>query len=205
MKTNPAPSDTSFAPVAAGDFVTVVSGLPRSGTSMMMRLLEAGGMPLLTDNLRLANADNPGGYYEYEPVKSLKEESGWVEGARGRAVKVIYKLVYDLPPGIPYRILFLTRDLAEVVASQEKMLERNGTTAGGVPAEVMIQLFQSEILAFRDWVSVQPGIRLLPVDYAEMIARPEPNLRAIGEFLDRDFDIAAMARVVDPDLYRNRA
>lgn len=205
METNPAPSDTLVAPGPAGEFVTVVSGLPRSGTSMMMRLLEAGGMALLTDNLRLANADNPGGYYEYEPVKALKQESGWVDGARGQAVKVIYKLVYDLPPGIPYRILFLTRDLAEVVASQEKMLERSGATAGGVPAEMMIQLFQSEVLAFRNWAAAQPGIRLLPVDYAEMIARPEPSLRAVAEFLDRELDIEAMARVVDPDLYRNRA
>lgn len=202
----PRPDPDSPAPgVSAGaDYLTVVSGLPRSGTSMMMRALEAGGHPVLTDNLRAANEDNPGGYYEFEPVKALNQDAGWVPAARGRAVKIIYKLVYDLPRGTPCRIIFLQRDLAEVVASQERMLERSGQPAGAVPADMMIQLFQSEVLAFRNWAASQPNLRLLPVDYAALVADPAPALQQIAAFLERDLDLDAMARVIDPTLYRNR-
>lgn len=172
---------------------------------MMMRILEAGGMPVLTDDLREADQDNPRGYYEFEPVKALEHDASWVKGARGRAVKVIYKLVYDLPRGIPYRILFLQRDLAEVVASQEKMLERRGQPTGQVPPEMVMQMFQSEVLAFRKWVSGQRDMEILYVDYAGLIARPKEGMQAVADFLGSDLDLAAMVRVADPALYRNRA
>jgi hypothetical protein len=197
-------SAASATPTPAAKFVTIVSGLPRSGTSMMMRILEAGGMPVLTDDVREADPDNPRGYYEFEPVKELKQDASWVEGARGRAVKVIYKLVYDLPRGIPYRILFLQRDLAEVVASQEKMLERRGQPSGQVPAEMVVQMFQSEVLAFRNWVAAQRDIEVLYVDYAGLIARPQDGMQAVADFLGGDLDLGAMVRVAEPALYRNR-
>ena len=189
----------------AAEFVTIVSGLPRSGTSMMMRSLEAGGMAVLTDAVRAADDDNPGGYYEYERVKTLPEDAGWLDQARGRAVKVIYKLAYHLPPGLPCKILFLQRDLAEVVASQEKMLARRGMPAGAVPAETMIRLFQSEVLAFRNWVQGRRDLDCLFVDYAGLVARPEPGMQAVADFLDLPLDVAAMARVTAPGLHRNRA
>src|SRR5262245_57703089 len=107
-------------------FITIVSGLPRSGTSLMMRMLEAGGMPVLVDNIRAADEDNPAGYYEFEPVKQTSADNAWVKLAVGKAVKVVYRLLYDLPAGFRYRVLFMQRDMAEVLASQRKMLERAG-------------------------------------------------------------------------------
>lgn len=202
---DPAPQPAPAAKACAGDFVTVVSGLPRSGTSMLMRSLEAGGMAVLTDAIRTADPDNPRGYYEYERVKTLPEEAEWLHEARGRAVKIIYKLAYHLPPGLPCKIVFLQRDLAEVVASQEKMLARRGAPTGQIPAETMIRLFQSEVLAFRNWVQGQRHLDILFVDYAGLIDRPEAGMRAVAEFLGLPLDVAAMARVTDPALHRNRA
>ena len=89
--------------------ITIVSGLPRSGTSMMMRILEAGGMPVLVDAARPADVDNPNGYYEFEPAKSIREDASWLTQAEGRAVKMVYKLLYDLPPDRAYHVLFLQR------------------------------------------------------------------------------------------------
>ena len=107
-------------PPPSAAFITVVSGLPRSGTSMMMRALDAGGIPALSDNSRAADIDNPFGYFEYEPVKALRRQAGWLEAARGHCVKIIYRLLYDLPDTLPYRIVFMERNLDEVIASQNE-------------------------------------------------------------------------------------
>lgn len=187
------------------DFVTVVSGLPRSGTSMMMRVLEAGGVPPQTDALREANEDNPNGYYEFEPVKALKEDASWVPGACGRAVKIIYKLVYDLPGNVDYRIIFMQRDVEEVVRSQEKMLMRSGQDPDIAMRDVIANIFQSDVMAFRRWVTSQPHIQMHVVDYKAFIADPLAEAEGIAAFLDTPLDTAAMAGVVDPSLYRNRA
>lgn len=186
-------------------FLTVVSGLPRSGTSMMMRVLEAGGVPPQIDELREANEDNPNGYYEFEPVKALKEDDSWVPGACGKAVKIIYKLVYDLPQGTDYRVIFMQRDVEEVVRSQEKMLERDGLDPGIEQHDMISALFQSEIIAFRNWIATQPNIAMYVVDYRSFIEDPAGTAAGIAQFLELDLNVQAMAEVVDPDLYRNRA
>lgn len=187
------------------NFVTVVSGLPRSGTSMMMRMLEAGGIAPVVDGERKANADNPMGYYEFEPVKALKEDSSWVANATGQAVKVIYKLVYDLPNNVPYRIVFMQRDIEEVLSSQEKMMRRDGLDPDTIGRDLLYNLFQTDVMDFRRWAEVQGNIRIMYADYRRMIDEPEEMSRHIAEFLGEDLDIQAMASVVDPDLYRNRA
>lgn len=187
------------------DFVTVVSGLPRSGTSMMMRMLQAGGLPAVVDHQRKADADNPGGYLEFEPVKALGEDHAWVDDARGKAVKVIYKLVYDLPAHLPYRVIFLERDLAEVLASQEAMLARMGRAAGPVGREGMAALFEAEMRAFRQWAAGQRHLKLLYIDYASIVADPLNAARRIEGFLGAGVDTHAMAGTVDPALYRQRA
>ena len=187
------------------DFVTVVSGLPRSGTSMMMKVLEAGGVPPQIDELRRPNEDNPNGYYEFEPVKALKEDDSWVPGAKGKAVKIIYKLVYDLPLDTKYRVIFMQRDVDEVVRSQEKMLEREGLDPGAAQRELIMSLFQAEIIAFRNWIATQPNIKMHVVDYGDFIADPAAAAEGIAGFLERDLNTVAMAEVVDPSLYRNRA
>lgn len=187
------------------DFVTVVSGLPRSGTSMMMRMLEAGGIPPVVDHERAPNDDNPLGYYEFEPVKALKEDSAWVDGVRGQAVKVIYKLVYDLPAAVPYRVVFMQRELDEVLSSQETMMRRDGLDPDAIGRDVLLQLFQSEVFAFRRWAEAQTNIRIYYADYGRAIAEPEASVAQLADFLGLPLDQKAMAEVVDPNLYRNRA
>ena len=187
------------------NFVTIVSGLPRSGTSMMMRMLEAGGISPVVDGERKANADNPMGYYEFEPVKALKEDSSWVADSTGQAVKVIYKLVYDLPNNVPYRIVFMQRDIEEVLSSQEKMMRRDGLDPDTIGRDLLYNLFQTDVMDFRRWAEVQGNIQIMYADYRRMIDEPEEMSRHIAEFLGQDLDIPAMASVVDPDLYRNRA
>lgn len=187
------------------EFVTVVSGLPRSGTSMMMRMLEAGGIAPVVDGLREANEDNPKGYYEFEPVKALKEDDAWVAKACGQSVKVIYKLVYDLPANVNYRIVFMQRELDEVLASQETMMRRDGLDPDAIGRDVLLQLFQTEVIAFRRWAEAQSNIRIFYADYGRVVSAPEDVSREISEFLGGPMDTRAMAQVVDPTLYRNRA
>lgn len=184
-------------------YVTIVSGLPRSGTSMMMRMLEAGGLPVLVDHLRAADDDNPRGYYEFEPVKQTKRDSSWVADAVGKGVKLVYRLLYDLPATHQYRVLFMRRNLTEVLASQRKMLAREGRPDDVADAE-MAALFRAELARFDQWVRQQPNFSLIDVDYNEMLADPLPAIERIAGFLDGSVDPARMAAVVDQSLYRNR-
>jgi len=186
------------------DFVTVVSGLPRSGTSMMMRMLAAGGIEPLVDHERAPDTDNPLGYYEFQRVKTLRQDSSWVAQARGKALKVIYKLVYDLPADISYRIVFLERDLDEVLASQEAMMRRSGLDPDQIGHEVLIKLFQAEIFAFRRWAEAQANVRIFYANHARVIADPKKAAQEIAQFLGLPMDTAAMAEVVTPELHRNR-
>ena len=185
-------------------YLTIVSGLPRSGTSMMMRMLEAGGMPVVVDNIRTADEDNPAGYYEFEPVKQTKQDDSWLRDAQGKAVKMVYRLLYDLPQGHQYRVIFMRRKLDEVLASQQKMLDRNGKADAQVTDEQMAQLFRSQLAKFEAWIAQQPNFQVLEVSYNDLLADPEPVLHEINRFLDDALDLAQMRSVVDPSLYRNR-
>src|SRR5829696_1068798 len=153
--------------VAIAEFLTIVSGLPRSGTSMMMRMLECGGLPVLTDHIRTPDDDNPNGYYEFEAVKQTKEDDSWLEGSEGKAVKMVYRLLYDLPADHTYRVLFMRRKLEEVLASQRVMLERHGV-ADSVSEAQMSALFRAEMDSFYKWVRQQSHIELIDVDYNHM-------------------------------------
>jgi hypothetical protein len=185
-------------------FITIVSGLPRSGTSMMMQAIEAGGVPVLADHIRAKDDDNPRGYYEFEPVKKTKADPAWVPGARGKVVKVIYSLLYDLPSDVQYRVVFMERALEEVLASQKKMLERRGQKGGGVADEKMAGLFRSQLTSFNHWVRNQPCFSLLRVSYADMVAAPRAAVEKVNAFLGGGLDVEAMVRAVDPRLYRNK-
>jgi hypothetical protein len=121
--------------------ITIVSGLPRSGTSMMMKMIEAGGIPPLTDAIRAADEDNPKGYYEFERVKQMdKGDVAWVADAPGKSVKVISALLKHLPPGYDYRVIFVQRNMAEILASQRKMLTHRGEDANKMDDEKMADL-----------------------------------------------------------------
>lgn len=186
--------------------VIVVSGLPRSGTSMMMKALEAGGITMLTDNLRQADVDNPKGYYEFERVKKLPQgDTAWLAEAQGRGVKVISALLEYLPPDYSYRILFMQRALPEILASQKKMLERRGQDPNKVSDEEMSRLFTQHVDKVKSWLATQPHIAVLDVDYNQMLVAPRPHLVAVDQFLGNILDVDRMVAVVDQDLYRNRA
>lgn len=190
--------------------ITVVSGLPRSGTSLMMRMLEAGGLPILADGERAADEDNPRGYYELEAVKGLpRGEDGWIPEARGKAVKVISALLPYLPE-LPdraesgYRVLFLRRAMPEVLASQKAMLRRRGEDPDAVDDATMAARFQAHLAEIEAWRSGRPDLAWLEVDYNRLVADPAPAVGPIVAFLRHPMDAAAMAGVVEPGLYRNR-
>jgi hypothetical protein len=185
-------------------FLTIVSGLPRSGTSLMMKMLEAGGLPVLVDNVREADVDNPRGYYEFEPVKTLKSDASWVGPARGKAVKMVYLLLLDLPAGHEYRVLFMRRNLDEILASQKAMLDRLGK-ASPLDDTKMAALFRDGLARFDAWVEGRPNFKVLDVSYNAMMTDPAPLAREVDRFLGGSLDLDAMTRVVDPSLYRNRA
>jgi hypothetical protein len=184
--------------------ITIVSGLPRSGTSMMMRMLETGGMPVLIDNLRVADADNPRGYYEFEPVKQIARDRSWLPGARGKAVKIISELLKHLPPDDKYRVIFMRRRLEEVFASQREMLTRRGKSADNGSDVRMVELFRQHLARVDAWLKKQSNIEFLYVDYHTIIANPAEQAQKINHFLDNTLAVKAMAGVVDLSLYRHR-
>jgi Sulfotransferase domain len=184
--------------------ITIVSGLPRSGTSMMMRMLEAGGIPPLADTIRCADDDNPNGYYEYEKVLMLERDSSWIPEAVGRSVKIVYRLLYHLPSKYNYNVIFMRRELGEVIASQEVMLRRKGKEPSGVTEGRLADLFTKELRRFFDWVAAQPNIQLLVIDYKHVIDDPVKTAVELGRFLGQDLDEQSMARVCEPTLYRQR-
>ena len=154
--------------VEMSGFITVVSGLPRSGTSMMMKMLDAGGISPVTDGLRVADEDNPQGYFEHEGVKRLSEDAGFVSGARGRAIKIISELIYHLPEGETYRVIFLRRRIDEILRSQEQMLRRRGTFREGGPSdEKMRPILEKSALKAMNFVVDRTDMRMLVLDYHE--------------------------------------
>ncbi|MEZ6235226.1 MAG: hypothetical protein R3B68_13640 [Phycisphaerales bacterium] len=184
------------------DPIVVVSGVPRSGTSMLMRMLEAAGVPLLADAKRTADEDNPRGYYELEAVKATARDSSWVADAPGKGVKVIHALLPALPPGHRYRVIFVHRDLDEVLASQRTMLERSGRAgAGGVAA--LKRVYTAQIEAALRWARSQDG--LLEVEYRRVVESPKEESARIAAFVGTPGRADAMAAVVEAGLYRNRA
>ena len=185
--------------------ITIVSGLPRSGTSMMMKMLEAGGIPPLTDEIRTADADNPKGYYELERVKKLdKGDTAWLAETAGKVVKVISMLLQHLPAGYSYRIIFMERRLEETLASQRQMLIRRNEPTDAVSDEVLRTSFQKHLTQIKGWLAEQPHIQVLYVSYNDMLSDPAGQARRINQFLGQTLNEAKMAAVVDPDLYRQR-
>src|SRR5580658_4292466 len=185
------------------DFITIVSGVPRSGTSLAMHMLQAGGVPALTDGKRVADEHNPQGYFEYEAVKRLAVDSSWVPLlARGKSLKVIYRLLPHLPSNASYRLLFMERDWHEVAASQRTMLEARGDPAANQPEAKLIAAMSSEVVAVKAWMEKQPNIRALNVPYGALVDETLDRANAIAEFLGGGLDVAAMCGVVDPQLRR---
>jgi hypothetical protein len=182
--------------------IIIVSGLPRSGTSLMMQMLDKGGIPVVTDHVRTADADNPRGYYELERVKTIKRDASWLPELRGKAVKIISQLLYELPSNHKYRVIFMERDLDEVIPSQQKMLERLGKVVA--PATEIRRQFTQHLDRLRGWLADQRYIDVLYVRYDDVVERPEEQAGRVAAFLGGRADPARMMEAIDTSLYRNR-
>ncbi|HNQ23910.1 MAG TPA: sulfotransferase family protein [Phycisphaerae bacterium] len=169
----------------------------------MMQMLEAGGLSALTDGIRTADEDNPRGYYEFEAVKKTKADPSWLARASGKVVKMVYMLLYDLPPDRVYRVVFMQRQLEEVIRSQDVMLQHSGKPGGNLDAAQLLRVFQAQLDKCYQWLAAQPNFRVHYVHYNELLREPLPPIRALSDFLG-GLNQEAMARVIDPTLYRQR-
>jgi len=185
--------------------VYIVSGLPRSGTSMMMKMLSSGGLPVVMDSIRQADEDNPNGYFEIELSKKLKDgEVNWVYEASGKVVKVISYLLEYLPKDLNYYVVFMDREIKEILASQHKMLERRNEKSL-ISDEEMTAQYNDHLRSVKYWLPRQPNVRVLYVSYNSMVNQPEELCDSIVNFLELPLDVKTMCEVPNPSLYRNRS
>ena len=188
-----------------GDDVIVVSGLPRSGTSMMMKMLDAAALSIKTDNERAADEDNPKGYFEYARVKDLKDEAdkSWVREARGQVLKVISHLLETLPDENFYRVILVRRDFDEIIASQNKMLERRGEE-NQVADSTVKEAYIRHLVDIRYMVRRRPNFEMIEVQFMQAMEAPRIFATDVNKFLGGNLDVESMMAVVDLELYRNR-
>ena len=184
--------------------IIIVSGLPRSGTSMMMRMLEAGGMRILKDEIRKADEDNPAGYYEFEKVKELKKDPSWLENAKGKAVKIISSLLEHLPERYTYKIIFMHRNMEEILNSQRQMLIRRGEPTDEVSDEKIGKMFLKHLQKIEERLNKQSNMDVLTIHYNEILKEPAKHGEIINRFLGNTLNTKNMTGVIDRTLYRQR-
>ena len=191
----------------AGEPVVIVSGLPRSGTSMLMKMLEAGGLQIMSDAARSADVDNPKGYFEHERIKDLEKEpdKSYLREGRGKALKVISFLIQHLPDENDYRVIFMRRDLDEVLSSQDKMIQRLGAADAAADREAMKEAYRNDIVRTRLLCRKRSNFEMIEIQYKATVEDPVETARRVNQFLGGRLDEAAMRRAVDESLYRNRA
>ena len=183
--------------------IYVVSGLPRSGTSMAMALLQAGGMPIFSDGIRQADLDNPNGYFEYAGVGSLRSDSSWVYESADKAVKVVSPLLRFLPSDLHYRIVFMRRDVREVALSQEEMLRRRERDVPGNTSEIE-RIMRAHLVQIETWLSQQKNMSVCYMDYGWVIDNPAAASEKLVQVAELKGLPIEMAEVVDKRLYRQR-
>lgn len=186
------------------DAIIIVSGLPRCGTSMMMQMLEAGGIPIVTDHIRKSDEDNLRGYYEFEKVKEIKKNSGWLDQCFGKVFKMVSALLYDLPKNRKYKIIFMKRNFEEMIASQNVMLKRKGIKDDGISDEVMAKKFESHLSKIEAWLEKQNFIDILYINYNNVLQNPFKNAQRVNMFLENRLNIDNMVGVVEKSLYRQK-
>jgi hypothetical protein len=179
--------------------VIVVSGLPRSGTSLMMQMLHSAQVPILTDHKRQPDHSNPKGYFEFEPVKQMAtREIDWMGQAQGKAVKIVSPLLPHLPTDFRYQVIFMLRDIGEIVASQTQMMYPHK------PSDNAQSEYQQHLDKIKQWLAIQPNIEVIYIHHRQAIEQPLSVAQDIGQFLGKSLDIEAMGAVIEPNLYRNR-
>jgi hypothetical protein len=184
--------------------ITIVSGLPRSGTSLMMQMLDAGGLPVLSDGERQADSDNPKGYLEWERIKQLPKDPSLIAEAEGKVVKVISHLILSLPSDHEYRIVFMQRPLPEVLKSQDEMLRRRGNSDSNSDTSAIEEAFQRHLIEVNRWLAGKGNVQVSRVHYHRVLREPKAVAEEIAAFLQVPLDIEAMVGQVDGSLYRNR-
>lgn len=186
--------------------ITIVSGLPRSGTSLMMQMLAAGGVPVLSDGERVADADNPRGYFEWERIKLLPQQPGCIAEAEDKVAKVISQLLFALPPNHEYRIIFMERPLAEVVASQAEMIRRRGTSGPQLADAALLAALQAHLNQVNAWLNNKhkTGLPVCRVQYHEVLADARRICEQVQDFMGHSLKLDAMAGQIDSSLYRQR-
>ena len=193
----------------SGRTFVLVSGLPRSGTSLMMQLLDAGGLPAMTDKKRTEDIDNPRGYFEWEEIKQIGKKPELLDNPaiEGRAIKCISMLLGQMPTHHQYKVIFMVRPLAEVVASQRAMTTRVGTAGSKLPDDELERGLRAHREEIRRWGKNAPHIQWFEVAYPELVHHPSPILTQLIEFVGRERlpKESAMAMAIDPALHRRRS
>ena len=197
---------TPDAPKKGAAPLIIVSGLPRSGTSLMMQMLAAGGLDVVSDAVREANDSNPKGYHEDERVKGLKSnaDKSWLNDCRGQAIKIVMPIISGVPPELPQKIIFMERPAEEVVRSQRAMLKRDGKVGSTTEDDRMSAIYADYLKDFNKSASQNDNIEVLPVRYHEVLKDPEAVAREVAAFAMQQADIKAMVKAVDPKLYRTK-
>lgn len=186
------------------DTITIVSGLPRSGTSMMMKMIAVGGLKPLTDNIRIADDDNPKGYYEFERVKKLENDKAWLPDAKGKVVKIISMLLKHLPLDYSYKVIFILRNMDEILASQKQMLIRRKEPTDKVSDNDLAKMYRNNLQTIKTWLDREPNFEVLYVKYNEVLNNPVDSCKKVNEFLGNTLDVAKMASIIDKNLYHQR-
>ena len=185
--------------------ITVVSGLPRSGTSMMMQMLEAAGLDIFTDKERTADDSNPKGYYEHEAVKNLQHNNKWLPEAKGKVVKIIAQLLSHLPANYHYQVIFMERDVLEVIASQQKMLVRDGKRVNEDTLQLqLVNQYTQTVDKVKEWAENQPNVDIIFLSHQEVVKNPFLKAMLVNDFLSGQLPVEKMASAVDKNLYREK-
>ncbi len=185
--------------------ITVVSGLPRSGTSLMMQMLKNGGMELLTDSIREADDNNSRGYFEYENVKSLQKDNKWIEEAEGKAIKIIAQLLPYVPPEYDYSVIYMVRPSDEIIKSQQKMLHNLHQNTESVDPALLEKTYTKQVNRVQQWMERHPRIKTLHVFYPEVLHHPLEQAKAVRQFLNVDLDVEKMASAVDQSMWHQKS
>lgn len=183
----------------------VVSGLPRSGTSLMMQMLQSAGIDLISDGERIADDDNPAGYLEFERVKKIKTDTSWLDNSDGKAVKIIAPLIFELPSEHNYKVIVMKRAMPEILASQKKMIERREQQGSTMPDVMLTKVFTQQLQKLNRWLDAQDNCQFIEVEYSALMTQPQEKIKQLINFLQLPLDSNVMVNCINPALYRNKA
>jgi predicted AlkP superfamily phosphohydrolase/phosphomutase/tetratricopeptide (TPR) repeat protein len=184
--------------------IIIVSGLPRSGTSLMMQILDKAGMTLFTDNSRIPDDNNPKGFFEHEAVKRLARDNTWLKETKGKVVKIIAPLLFALPEKFIYKIIFMNRNIHEVILSQQKMLTSEGRAKEGTFSISLNNSFSNILKKVENWRERSHHVEILYIEHKELIKNPVIEINKVKQFLDFEVSAQELSKIIDRNLYRSK-